>query len=119
MKVLWVYLIIAILLLGNPVQADVISPRTNVYASWVNVTAAHTITFPYVSRDIMINNGSANGICVNIRGGSVDASCRQDTDDSIQLPGNSSLNLTDFITSSISFAPLSASASPVSVVVTY
>lgn len=98
---------------------------TNVWASWASVTAA-TTTFspPSNSRDLWIHNGSAVDVCVSLRGGTIQNNCYERVPagehHTMQLDGASDFYGTDFVTNSITVrSATGATASPVSVVVTY
>ena len=103
---------------------------TNTFASWYNVTTETTITLPFPSRDIYVRNGSSNSICLDLFGGTHwDASriigeqhCTSNSiynPSIIQVDGDSSFIIQDFRTEALSLSPASASASPVTVIITY
>jgi len=118
----FIILIVLFLLCASQAFAQNRGVLTNVFASWVSVTAntVNTVTFPANSRDIWIHNGSAIDVIISAKGTSIPASNYVDTPNStFQLDGASDLYLSDFITSAVSFKSAGATASPVSVVVTY
>jgi len=103
-------------------------PRTNVWASWTNVANTQiTWTFPYDSRDLIIQNGSTETVCVSLRGNTINADADGDgdrctcdaTDDCVQLDGDCEISLYDFVTNSVSFLAAGSDASPITVIVTY
>ena len=116
-------IILVTLFLVQPAFAQSRGLLTNVWTSWVNVTAtAVTLTFPSNSRDIMISNGDANDpVCVDLRGNTLANNCYAGTNTAIQVGPLDSITLSDFATSSVLLRAQSAgtAASPVSVVVTY
>ncbi len=120
-----IFLGLTILVLSLPftVAAQSRGALSNIFASWYSVTTTQiTITLPFNSRDITIHNGSTNAICVDLKGGTIPASCVSASGSNpsiIQLDGNTALSLSDYLTSAISLKAISATASPVSVVITY
>ena len=95
---------------------------TNVWASWMTVSNTQTtLTPPSNSRDIWIHNGSAQDICINLDGGTIQNNCLSVDSVTFQLDGASDFYAVDFVTGSISLRSASSTtnASPVSVVVTY
>ena len=91
----------------------------NVWASWVNVgTTLTVLEFPYPSRDVIIQNGSANEPCINLQGESILHNCLG-SNDTFNMNANSEITLNDYVTSSISMKMLTSTASPVSVIITY
>ena len=117
---LWLFLIPV---LTTPVYAQSRGVLTNVYASWMNVTAGTLITLPGTSRDITIINGDAtDGICVDLRGNTITSNCLYGAASTVvHIGAQTELSLYDFTTTAIYLKPVSAAtaASPVSVVVTY
>jgi hypothetical protein len=95
--------------------------KANVYASWFNVTTTQTtIALPFTSREVTIQNGSANDVWISTNGQTIDQRGVTETSTSIfQLDGASSITLSDYLTDTISMRAVGAAASPVSVVVTY
>lgn len=104
----------------------------NVYASWVNVaaTAVTTVTFPFESRDVFIQNGSALDLCVSPKGDTITTNtptggtgaCRNTqgaADTVFQLDAGTDVTLYDFATSSVTFRALVSATSPVSVIATF
>jgi len=123
--------LIVLTLLTTPAFAQNRGALTNIYASWVNVTAnsQKVFTLPNTSRDVYILNGDAsNAICVDLRGGTIPNNCvtnlsldLQGTPGIIQIPKASDIHLlSDYITGAISVKAIGgATASPVTVIVTY
>ena len=118
-------LLLVFMLIATPAFAQARGALPNVYASWVSVTnqALTTITFPANSRDILIENGSAVDVCVNLKGESFEQNCYQSVDSTLhktmQLGAGDSFFAMDFVTSAITLRSAAATASPVSVVVTW
>ena len=116
------FLIVLIaLLITTPAFAQARGALTNTYASWVSVTTLETITFPANSRDIWVHNGSAVDVCVSLTGDTIDSDCMVGSPNStFQLNGTDDFYAQDFVTDSITLlSSTGATASPVSVVVTY
>ncbi len=92
----------------------------NTFASWVSVTATtHVVTFPHNSRDIVLANGSAVDVFVDLSGDDiVHVTPSTLAYDVFSLPAEHNITLQDFVTDKISFYA-TATASPVSVIVTY
>lgn len=105
------------LLMAVPAYAGL---KSNAYQRWLSVTTETTITLPYTSRDVFIQNGSSIDICVNIIGGTTgDGATACDEPGAFQLDGASSLQIRDFRTDAISLKSTAAVASPITVLVTY
>lgn len=118
--------IIVILALAPMAHAQRRGPLTNVYASHFTVTnTLKTVTLPYNSRDVWIQNGSSVDVCVSPSGATiiesaVDSNCETETASYVfKMNGASEIPLSDYITDSITFYAIQGDASPVSVVVTY
>lgn len=103
---------------------------TNVYASWIQATTTlQTITFPYPSRSLIVNNGSTSSVCINLDGGDLNGfgkggllSCSTSVGDGarqIFLDGDAQVRLEDFVTDAVSIKTLSSTASPISIIATY
>ena len=114
-----------ILLLTTPAIASKRGVLTNTYASWVSVenNAQKTVTFPANSRDIWVSNGSAVDVCVSLDGSTFGADCYEDVaatnNDTFQLGAGQDLHFQDFISDSVTLRSAAATASPISVIITY
>ena len=105
----------------NDIKAQMPS-TANQWASWatINSNTTTTITPPFTSRNVYINNGdSTDAICVNAKGGTVDNRCNSSEGINIQIPAGQSLNLDNYRTDSITMRSIGGDASPVSVMITY
>jgi len=116
-------LLVVVLILTIFVPFAYAGYKSNVYQTWTNVTTSDTtITFPYNSRTLLIQNGaSLVTVCVALGGGSLEGSCASPT--AFQIGTSSELYFTDFVTDAVTMRAMpngvNTSASPVSVIVTY
>ena len=117
-----ILLVVAMYIL--PVQAQSRGSLPNQWASWASINStSKTFTFPSNSRDLWIHNGSAVDIFVDIKGNAIDANGYKGgilESSTFQLNGTESVYLQDIVTPAISVkSTTAATASPVSVLVTY
>lgn len=120
-KILFGLVILALLVGVGTVFSDT-GYKANVFARWYQLgLEPQTVTFTLPSRDLTIHNGAAIDICVNPKGNatSIGGGTCVSTDGNFQLNGTASITLRDFVTDAIVIASMGASASPVSVIVTY
>ena len=94
------------------------------FASWYSIsTDQTTITPPYDSRDILIQNNSDHDVYVDLFGGTINELFVDEvtaTQPSITAIGaGQELALYDFITASVSLRSSIQTVSPISVVITY
>ena len=87
--------------------------------TWSSTTVGEstTITFPYESRDLIIQNDDTDAVWVDITGTAT--SCAQNTAGCMLLKGGNELDLYDYGVSSIKIFTFLAQASPISVTVAY
>lgn len=114
------FLILAITLFYCGFASAEESPTRNIYAASYTISPAtnQTVTLPFSSRELTVFNGdSTDLICVDLKGGSCNNFCNGDNE--FILPATSKIELNSFETSSLTLCGMSASASPVSVVVAY
>jgi len=121
-------IILALVLLTTPAFAQARGPLTNRFSSWYSIgTATTTFNMPlrtaterYTTRDVIIHNGSAVDICVDLDGGEIAADCGTSSAGQVfMLNGTASVLLQDYLTTSISIKSAVGTASPVSVIATY
>jgi hypothetical protein len=114
------FIILTLILLPTLAVAQNRGILKNVISRWYNLSAntTQTLSLSPPSRDLHIYNGATTAICVGLKGATIDASCTT-TSNITQIDANSTLDLYDFETDSITLLSLGAAASPVSVVVTY
>lgn len=117
-------MILILVLMATPAFAQRRGPLPNSWASWYQVTATTEIkvTLPENSRDVYIRNGgSSNSLCVSLKGNTVTDTCDASGANTsiVQIAAGSEIDLRDYTTKSLSLIGVGATASPVSVVVTY
>lgn len=122
------FLTLLLMSLSAPAFAEY---KANYWSSWTSVTAQQVSwSFPYESREINVHNGSSSAVCVAFDGATMTASCtspagfgaianQTNNNKVFQLGANQILLLQDFVVSSVTLSAMGATASPVSVVVTY
>lgn len=113
-----------ILMITSPAFAVRRGLQQNYFASWVSVgNSTSTITLPggYKTRDIYLQNGSSQLVCVSLDGSTITHACTATaTTKLFQLNDDSNLFFQDYGTKSISFRSVAgATASPVSIITTY
>lgn len=87
--------------------------------TWSSATtgASTTITFPYESRDLIIQNDDTDAVWVDITGTAT--TCAQNVAGCMLLKGGNELTMYDYGVNSIKIFTFLAQASPISVTVAY
>ncbi len=126
----YLILTMGILLISVNVYASGRGVMTNVFASWYNVSQQRAITLPFPSRDIYVRNGSSVAVCLDLLGGTTFTQDAGGTGDRcvsssvtqpsiIQIGATSDFRIVDFRTTALTLDRLGATASPVTVIITY
>ena len=98
--------------------------KSNVYQITVGVTAAdptESITFPYPTRDLIIQNNDADSVYTTVDTATVPSmsACTEGTEGCIVMAGSSSFELYDYRTDGVAFRYRGAEASPITVIAIY